>query len=316
MAAHDVETNEGISDYKVVCTHEWISAFGELYYQSKVSYPFTQQSQHDEQFQSEKYNQISKLLTEWGLSQYTNIMFEEGWDEPNLWHCIDDNIFQSVLKFKSGHIAKFKSELKAMMENASDDRKQEMTVKLILLGDSRVGKSSVVIRFVKGEFDQYKFPTIGATFLTQKVAVDNVETKFEIWDTAGQEKYRALAPLYYRGSSAALCVYDITNQESFENVKKWVNEVQENEGKHVVIAIAGNKVDLEANRQVLKTDGLEYAKENNFIFYETSAKTGKNVQRIYFEIAREVAKRNNAYRIKNNLILGPAQGHNKKKCDC
>ena len=87
-----------------------------------------------------------------------------------------------------------------------------LTVKLVLLGDSRVGKSSVVVRFVRNEFDPYKFPTIGATFLTQSVAVGDTLVKFEIWDTAGQEKYRSLAPLYYRGASAALVVYDLTHK--------------------------------------------------------------------------------------------------------
>merc|ERR1712228_1103448 len=131
---------------------------------------------------------------------------------------------------------------------------QPLTVKLVLLGDSRVGKSSVVIRFVKNEFDQYKFPTIGATFLTWGVSVGNYLVKFEIWDTAGQEKYRSLAPLYYRGASAALVVYDITNRESFENARKWIEE-----GDHVVIGLAGNKVDLAANRKVSTEEGSQFA---------------------------------------------------------
>ena len=88
----------------------------------------------------------------------------------------------------------------------------ETGVKLVLLGDTRVGKSSIVLRFIKGEFDDYKAPTIGATFLTKTVKTDDVTVKFEIWDTAGQEKYRSMAPLYYRGTSAALVVFDITSK--------------------------------------------------------------------------------------------------------
>ena len=161
---------------------------------------------------------------------------------------------------------------------------QPLTVKLVLLGDSRVGKSSVVIRFVKNEFDQYKFPTIGATFLTQSVSVGDYLVKFEIWDTAGQEKYRSLAPLYYRGASAALVVYDITNRESFENARKWIEEVQTQEGQHVVIGLAGNKVDLSANRKVSTDEGSEFAKLKNFIFFETSAKNSTNIKEIFRSI--------------------------------
>ena len=161
---------------------------------------------------------------------------------------------------------------------------QPLTVKLVLLGDSRVGKSSVVIRFVKNEFDQYKFPTIGATFLTQSVSVGNYLVKFEIWDTAGQEKYRSLAPLYYRGASAALVVYDITNRESFENARKWIEEVQTQEGDHVVIGLAGNKVDLAANRKVSTDEGSQFAQEKKFIFFETSAKNSTNIKEMFRSI--------------------------------
>ena len=117
--------------------------------------------------------------------------------------------------------------------------------KALMLGDSRVGKSSVMIRMIKNEFDQYKFPTIGATFLSYGLPVgddDNVKTTVGIWDTAGQEKYRDLAPLYYRGAYGCIIVNDITNRESFENARKWVDEVYEHEGRHVKIILIGNKI--------------------------------------------------------------------------
>merc|ERR1719249_349807 len=148
----------------------------------------------------------------------------------------------------------------------------QISYKLVLLGDAAVGKSSVVGRFVKNEFLDFQQPTIGAAFLTQTVNLATHKVKFEIWDTAGQEKYRSLAPLYYRGASAALVVYDITNRESFENARKWIEEVQTQEGGHVVIGLAGNKVDLAANRKVSTEEGAQFAKEKNFIFFETSAK--------------------------------------------
>eukprot|EP01084_Bolivina_argentea_P304580 526055_1 len=97
-----------------------------------------------------------------------------------------------------------------------------LKAKLVLLGDSRVGKSSIIRRLIKNRFEDYRFSRRGAHFDHHSVSVDNYLVEFEIWDTAGQEKYRTLAPLYYRGASAALVVYDITNRESFENARKWI----------------------------------------------------------------------------------------------
>eukprot|EP01084_Bolivina_argentea_P320375 555860_1 len=195
---------------------------------------------------------------------------------------------------------------------------QPLTVKLVLLGDSRVGKSSVVIRFVKNEFDQYKFPTIGATFLTQSVSVGDYLVKFEIWDTAGQEKYRSLAPLYYRGASAALVVYDITNRESFENARKWIEEVQTQEGSHVVIGLAGNKVDL-TGRKVTTEEGSQFAEEKNFIFFETSAKNSTNIKEIFRAIAQEVPNRQQPKgkgRDNKNIIVEPEPLTGNGGCKC
>eukprot|EP01083_Nonionella_stella_P078553 215046_1 len=175
-------------------------------------------------------------------------------------------------------------------KKSQEEKRQKFVVKLILLGDCQVGKSSLVMRFVKNEFDQYKFPTIGATFLTQSCKVGAYEVKYEIWDTAGQEKYRSIAPLYYRGASCALVVYEIGSEESYENATKWIDEVRTIEGDHVLIALAGNKVDL-AGRKVMKDDAYEYAKRNNFIFYETSAKTSQNVKELFRSVAVEMTRR-------------------------
>merc|ERR1712195_323291 len=98
--------------------------------------------------------------------------------------------------------------------------------KLVLLGDSAVGKSSLVLRFVRGQFFEYQESTIGAAFLTQNVSLNDYTVKFEIWDTAGQERYHSLAPMYYRGAAAAVVVYDITNADSFQRAKSWVKELQ------------------------------------------------------------------------------------------
>jgi len=165
-----------------------------------------------------------------------------------------------------------------------------LNFKLVLLGDAAVGKSSCVERFVKNEFFEFQQPTIGAAFLTQTVAVDDYIVKFEIWDTAGQERYRSLAPMYYRGAAAALVVYDITSQESFQGAKTWIEELQRQGSADIVIGLAGNKMDLDSKREVPKNEAQSYAQDNNCIFFETSAKTGENVNSIFTQIAKKLPK--------------------------
>lgn len=117
-------------------------------------------------------------------------------------------------------------------------------VKLVLLGEAAVGKSSLVLRFVSNDFNDNTSPTIGAAFLTQKCRLENRVVKFEIWDTAGQERFHSLAPMYYRNAAAAVVVYDITKSASLEKAKAWVKELQRQANPNIVIALVGNKVDL------------------------------------------------------------------------
>eukprot|EP00428_Durinskia_dybowskii_P042297 CAMPEP_0170255508 /NCGR_PEP_ID=MMETSP0116_2-20130129/27607_1 /TAXON_ID=400756 /ORGANISM="Durinskia baltica, Strain CSIRO CS-38" /LENGTH=193 /DNA_ID=CAMNT_0010506517 /DNA_START=25 /DNA_END=606 /DNA_ORIENTATION=- len=162
--------------------------------------------------------------------------------------------------------------------------------KLVLLGDTAVGKSCLVVRFVRDEFFEFQEPTIGAAFLTQTVQLDDATVKFEIWDTAGQERYRSLAPMYYRGASAAVIVYDITNPDSFTGAKSWVKELQRRGDPNVVIALAGNKADLESRRKVEFEEANAYAEENGILHLETSAKNANNVKALFVEIAKKLPK--------------------------
>ncbi|KAL1921217.1 uncharacterized protein VTP21DRAFT_10933 [Calcarisporiella thermophila] len=161
--------------------------------------------------------------------------------------------------------------------------------KLVLLGESAVGKSSLVLRFVKDQFDDYRESTIGAAFLTQTVSLDaDTTVKFEIWDTAGQERYKSLAPMYYRNANCAIVVYDISQTASLEKAKSWVKELQRQADPNIIIALAGNKKDLEARRAVPTEEAQAYADEAGLLFFETSAKTAENVNELFLAIARKL----------------------------
>ncbi|XP_032866536.2 ras-related protein Rab-31 isoform X2 [Tyto alba] len=156
------------------------------------------------------------------------------------------------------------------------------------LKDTGVGKSSIVCRFVQDHFDHNISPTIGASFMTKTVPCGNELHKFLIWDTAGQERFHSLAPMYYRGSAAAVIVYDITKQDSFHTLKKWVKELKEHGPENIVMAIAGNKCDLSDIREVPVKDAKEYAESIGAIVVETSAKNAVNIEELFQGISRQI----------------------------
>mmetsp|Transcript_34280 Transcript_34280/g.85815 ORF Transcript_34280/g.85815 Transcript_34280/m.85815 type:complete len:230 (+) Transcript_34280:336-1025(+) len=163
-------------------------------------------------------------------------------------------------------------------------------VKLVLLGDTGVGKSCIVQRYVRGAFDPSSKVTVGAAFMAHSVPLpDGSTVKFEIWDTAGQERYMSLAPLYYRGASAAAIVYDITVQESFEKAKYWVKELQKNSTGEIIIILVGNKSDLEAHRQVQTEDAQAYADSQGMLFLEASAKTADKIPELFEGLAARLS---------------------------
>jgi Ras-related protein Rab-5C len=201
--------------------------------------------------------------------------------------------------------------------------KPSSSVKLVLLGEAAVGKSSLVLRFVNNDFQENKEPTIGAAFLTQKCTLPTRTIKFEIWDTAGQERFASLAPMYYRNAQAALVVYDVTKPSSLTKAKHWVAELQRQASPGIVIALVGNKLDLtndggdasavpepenesaaaegdEATdeaaedvtpgdaRKVSTREANSYAEDESLLFFETSAKTGTNVVDVFTAIANAI----------------------------
>eukprot|EP00475_Leptophrys_vorax_P027538 TRINITY_DN3927_c0_g1_i1.p1 TRINITY_DN3927_c0_g1~~TRINITY_DN3927_c0_g1_i1.p1 ORF type:complete len:280 (-),score=45.43 TRINITY_DN3927_c0_g1_i1:45-884(-) len=164
--------------------------------------------------------------------------------------------------------------------------------KIVLLGDSAVGKSSLVVRFVEGSFTEHMAATVGAAYLTETVVVDGISVKLEIWDTAGQERYRSLTPLYYKGALGAIIVFDLTNKESLVSASSWVSELATHGEDGIVIALAGNKADKKAEIQVTPKEIEDFQSHNKDIaFYkETSAKLGLNVREIFESLAAEYLK--------------------------
>merc|ERR1719270_449547 len=161
--------------------------------------------------------------------------------------------------------------------------------KLVLLGDASVGKSSILMRFMQNKFSDGIETTVGAAFSTKTIESNSRQIKFEIWDTAGQERFRSLAPMYYRGASCAVVVYDQTNAVTFERAQVWVREVmQTSTNPNIVIALAPNKADLAENRQVPLDKAESFAASEGLIFMETSAVTGKNLPGLFEAIAEHL----------------------------
>jgi len=188
-------------------------------------------------------------------------------------------------------------------------------VKLVLLGDVGVGKSSLVLQFVANTFNPYAEPTIGASFMTKTLTVDDMTVKFQIWDTAGQERYRGLAPMYYRGAAAAIVVYDITQKNSFQTLQRWVKELRTLGPENIVIAIAGNKADLSDQREVTIETGKGYAEEIGGHFSETSAKTNHNVSQLFIDIAKNLPQEAQNTRRPAIVVTDPGSNkQNNSKC--
>ncbi|KAG6603235.1 Ras-related protein RABA4d [Cucurbita argyrosperma subsp. argyrosperma] len=182
------------------------------------------------------------------------------------------------------------------------NQKIDYVFKVVLIGDSAVGKTQLLARFSRDEFSVDSKATIGVEFQTKTLVIDQKTVKAQIWDTAGQERYRAVTSAYYRGAVGAMLVYDMTKRQSFDHMSRWLEELRGHADKNIVIMLIGNKCDLGSLRAVPTEDAQEFAERENLFFMETSALESTNVETAFFTILKEI------YRIisKKSLAAGEA----------
>jgi len=201
------------------------------------------------------------------------------------------------------------------------DDEYDYLFKLVLIGDSGVGKSNLLSRFTSNEFNLESKSTIGVEFATKNIVIDGHTIKCQIWDTSGQERYRAITGAYYRGAVGALLVYDITRQSSFQNIDHWLKELKDHADENIVMMLVGNKSDLaESSRAVPTEEGGAFSEDNKMLFFETSALDATNVDaafqtvfsKIYEIVPKKIANQvdgtNSATPGQNTIKLKPPTG--------
>ena len=172
-----------------------------------------------------------------------------------------------------------------------DDENYEMMFKVVLVGDSFVGKTNIMSKYLKNEFHDDSKATVGVEFGSKQFIIEGHTIKAQIWDTAGQERYKAITSAYYKGAKGAFIVYDITRKNSFESVEKWVSDVTAVADKKITVVLIGNKCDLEDQRQVTKEQGEEKSSKLEIAFLETSAFSGENLEKAFEMMMNEIYKK-------------------------
>ena len=183
------------------------------------------------------------------------------------------------------------SALRIRTTQKDDEKTKIIEAKIVLLGDVNVGKTSIASRYCKNSFNDHHINTIGGAYQQQKVVLSNGSmVKLHIWDTSGQERFRAMTNLYYRDAQVAIITYDITNESSFSSIEFWINELKYKvENENMILCLVGNKCDVSNDeRRISTAQGKKFAQENNMIFYETSAKTVEGVTDLFVTIANKV----------------------------
>ena len=173
-------------------------------------------------------------------------------------------------------------------EVKSNDVKEDYKLKVVVVGDSGVGKTNLIKRFITNTFSENSKATVGVEFISKSYKINNQVFKIEMWDTAGQERYKSITAAYYKGAKGALIVYDTTQKTSFENIDKWMVEIKDKASKDMKLMIVGNKTDLKDSRQVDTNEALQKAKDLEASLMETSAKDGSNVKEAFYDLLKEM----------------------------
>jgi Ras-related protein Rab-11A len=214
------------------------------------------------------------------------------------------------------------------MHHSKPDDDYDYLFKVVLIGDSGVGKSNLLSRFTRNEFCLESKSTIGVEFATRSIQVDGKTIKAQIWDTAGQERYRAITSAYYRGAVGALLVYDITKGVTFENVERWLKELRDHADANIVIMLCGNKSDLRHLRSVATEDAQAFCEREGLSFIETSALESTNVEKafqliltdIYHIVSKKVldndGSRPEVGKGKDIIVIDNQESEEKKKSGC
>ena len=171
-----------------------------------------------------------------------------------------------------------------------EDEEYSMIFKMILIGDSGVGKTNILNRYINDTFSETTKSTVGVELGTKVEEYNNTKIKVQIWDTAGQERYRSITNAYYKGAKGSLLVYDITNPKTFENIDRWLSDLKVNGDENISVVLLGNKSDLESDRKVSTQQGKEKAEFYKLAFMETSALNGNNIEKAFSELITDVYK--------------------------
>ena len=174
-------------------------------------------------------------------------------------------------------------------KNAGVDR----FYKILVIGESNVGKTSIILRYTENSFNASGISTCGVDVKCKYVTLDNLKIRLDIWDTAGQERFRGLAKNYFRGANAFILVYDITNQNSFNKLRGWINDAKEKIQREYKMIVVGNKKDCKKERVIDYDTLVEFGKKNNVLFLEVSAKTGEDIDKIFINLVEELVKSKN-----------------------
>ena len=169
-----------------------------------------------------------------------------------------------------------------------NEENYDYIMKLILLGDSSVGKTNILTKYLKNFFDPDSKATVGVEFGTKSVEIEGKKIKVQIWDTAGEERYKSITSTYYKGAKGAFIVYDITRKITFESIDKWIGDLKNNGDENIIIYLVGNKNDLNDKREVDKNEAMNKAEKYNIAFMETSALSGDNIQKIFQDLIEKV----------------------------